>query len=116
MSTYKKNSIIKGQVTGIEKYGIFVNVDAFYNGLIHISEISDGFVRNVNDFVNIGDTICCKIIEVDEDNCQLKLSIKGIKYKLNAKVGEVIESPRGFSPLKRMLPKWIEETLKKMDN
>ena len=68
MSDYKVGSIIKGQVTGIEKYGIFINIDPWYDGLIHISEISQGFVKDINDYVKIGDTIYCQILEVDEDN------------------------------------------------
>ena len=100
MSDYKVGSIIKGQVTGIEKYGIFINIDPWYDGLIHISEISQGFVKDINDYVKIGDTIYCQILEVDEDNLQLKLSIKNIK-----------ESRRGFLPLKNNLPIWIKEKL-----
>ena len=39
MDSFKVGDIIKGQVTGIESYGIFINVNSEYNGLIHISEI-----------------------------------------------------------------------------
>ena len=49
MLKYEKGKIVTGHVTGIEKYGIFVNLDEFYSGLIHISEISDGFVKDIND-------------------------------------------------------------------
>lgn len=45
MTKFKKGEIIKGTVTGIEKYGIFVNLDNYYTGLIHISEISNFFVK-----------------------------------------------------------------------
>ena len=65
---YKVGDIIKVNVTGIEKYGIFVNIDADYNGLIHISEISDSFVRDINDYVKVGDTINSKILEIDDIN------------------------------------------------
>ena len=44
MNQYKKGEIVTGCVTGIEKYGIFVSLDEYYSGLIHISEISDFFV------------------------------------------------------------------------
>ena len=111
---YKKGMIIKGQVTGIEKYGIFVNIDYDYSGLIHISEISDGFVRNVGDYVTIGETIYVKIIEVDEDNLQLKLSIKNINYKIDGKRKGIEESVSGFSPLADSLPYWIEDKLKEL--
>ena len=46
MNQYKKGEIVTGCVTGIEKYGIFVSLDDYYSGLIHISEISDFFVKN----------------------------------------------------------------------
>ena len=51
MEKYSKDEIIEGLVTGIEKYGIFVGLDEYYSGLIHISEISDDFVRNINNYV-----------------------------------------------------------------
>lgn len=111
MSDYKVGSIIKGQVTGIEKYGIFINIDPWYDGLIHISEISQGFVKDVNDYVKIGDTIYCQILEVDEENLQLKLSIKNINYKTLNKFNNIKESKKGFLPLKDNLPIWIEKKL-----
>ena len=47
MNKYEKGNIVVGQVTGIEKYGIFIGLDEFYSGLIHISEISKGYVKNI---------------------------------------------------------------------
>ncbi len=111
MSIYKKGALVKGQVTGIEKYGIFVNIDQYYSGLIHISEISDGFVKTVNDYVTIGETIYAKIIEVDEENCQLKLSIKNIDYKVRKKFPKIIETEAGFNTLDDNLERWIREKL-----
>ena len=48
MAKYKIGDIVQGCVTGIEKYGVFVNLDEYYTGLIHISEVSDLYVRNIN--------------------------------------------------------------------
>ena len=112
MSDYKVGSIIKCQVTGIEDYGIFVNVDSDYSGLIHISEVSNSFVKDINDFVKTGETIYCQILEVDENNLQLKLSIKNINYKSTVSEKQIKESRLGFLPLKETLPKWIEDSLK----
>lgn len=113
---YKVGMIIKGQVTGIEKYGIFVNIDYDYSGLIHISEVSDGFVRNINDYVTIGETIYVKIIGVDDDNLQLKLSIKNINYKYGNNKNGVKESLSGFSPLADNLNTWIADKLNEIKN
>ena len=108
---YEGGKIVKGCVTGIENYGIFVSLDEYYSGLIHISEISNNFVKNVNDYVNIGETIKVKILDVDEENCHLKLSIKDFNYRLgnNKKRNKIVETGTGFYLLKENLDKWIEE-------
>ena len=51
MNSIKEKDIIKVKITGIKKYGAFASLDDNYNGLIHISEISYGFVRNINDYL-----------------------------------------------------------------
>ena len=81
MTRYKRGKIVKGTVTGIESYGIFVSLDEYYSGLIHISEISHDFVKNIHDYVEIGDIIYVEVLDVDEKLSQLKLSIKNIDYK-----------------------------------
>ncbi len=118
MSKYEKGKIIKGTVSGIESYGAFITLDEYYTGLIHISEISHGYVKNITDFMNIGDTIYVQILEVDNDTNHLKLSIKNINYKPEKirKYKKIIETPLGFKTLAYKLPKWIErsmETIKK---
>jgi len=82
---YKENDIVKCTITGFKDYGIFVSVDENYNGLIHISEISESFVKNVTDYGEIGDIIYAKVIEIDEKIKHLKLSIKNINYKIDGK-------------------------------
>ena len=115
--SYKeKDKIVTGYVTGIEKYGIFVNLDEYYSGLIHISEISPNFVRNVNDYVNIGETIKMKIVSVDEKNHQVKLSIKNLDYRIGKKKRtKIVETKHGFSTLKDNLSTWIDEKIKEID-
>lgn len=118
MANYEKGKIVKGIVSGVEKYGIFVKFDEFYSGLIHISEISNGFVRDPNNFVKIGDTINVKILEVDEMAGQLKLSIKDISYKEkpNRHRRKIVETPLGFRTLAYHLPRWIQENIENTRN
>ena len=105
---YKKGNIVTGCVTGIEKYGIFVSLDNYYSGLVHISEISDSFVRNINDYVNIGESINVKILDVNENDFHLKLSIKNIDYRINKKKrANIVEVGSGFNCLKDKLDDWI---------
>lgn len=115
MTKYKKGKIVEGTVSGIESYGIFVSCDEYYSGLIHISEISHGFVRNINDLVKIGDLIYVEILDVDEKESQLKLSIKNINYKkeVNPRKHKIIETTSGFKTLAAKLPEWVDKNLKK---
>ena len=85
MTKYMKGKIVKGTVTCIEPYGAFMSFDEYYSGLIHISEISKGFVKDIHDFVNVGDHIYVEILDVDDEEFHLKLSIKNINYKINGK-------------------------------
>ena len=115
MASYKKGKIVQGVITGIEKYGVFVSLDEYYTGLIHISEVSHGFVKDINDYFKIGETIYVEILEVDEVSAQLKLSVKNIEYKkkqYNNKK-KIKETSLGFKTLSYKLPFWIEESLKK---
>jgi len=115
MENYEVGSIVKGEVTGIESYGIFVKIDDNTNGLIHISEIANKYISNITKYVNVGEKIYAKVIDYDSDNNRLKLSIKGLNYKevyLNRKVQE---SVRGFSPLQENLEFWMDEALKDLN-
>ena len=118
MSKIKKGRIVRGTITGIEPYGAFVSCDDYYTGLIHISEISHGFVRNISDFVKVGDIISVEILDVDEELGHLKLSIKNIDYskKVIIKRRRIKETELGFKTLEYKLPIWINEALKKIEN
>ncbi len=110
MIKYEKGKIVTGYVTGIEKYGIFVSLDDYYTGLIHISEISSNYVRNVASYVNIGETIRMKVIEVDEKSHHIKLSIKNFDYRVNRKrKTKIKETENGFNTRSQQLSSWIEE-------
>jgi len=113
--TYKIDDIVKGEVTGIEEYGIFIRLDGNYNGLIHISEITGGFVSNINNYVSIGETIYVRILDINEKISQMKLSIKSINYKEDGMTQKVQESIKGFLPLQEHLEEWTEEKLKEID-
>ena len=117
MYSYEKGDIVKGKVTGIEKYGFFVSVNDDVTGLIHISEISNGFVKNVSDYVDIDEIISAKVIDYDDINNKLRLSIKDINYRNSAKKRKgIVETKSGFSKLGEELEKWIELKEKEIDD
>lgn len=111
MTSFKINDEVTGIVTGIETYGIFVNIDE-YSGLIHISEISENYVRNVSDFAIVGDKIKVKIIGINEKDKHLKLSIKSLNdEKKKIKKEKIVETSKGFSSLKDHLEEWINNKM-----
>ena len=69
----KVGDTVKGVVTGVVDFGVFVNVDGI-EGLVHISEISWERVNNPSDYVKTGDSVEAKIIAIDKD--RLNLSMK----------------------------------------
>ena len=68
-------SIVEGRVTAITKFGAFVELPGKRSGLVHISEVSAAFVRDVNDFLKVQDVVRVKILSVDEKG-KIALSIK----------------------------------------
>ena len=117
MTKYEKGKIVKGTVTCIEPYGAFMSFGEFYTGLIHISEISHEFVSNINDFINVGDRIYVEILDVDNIEGHLKVSIKNIQYKIGKpRKKKIIETKTGFKTLAKYLPIWIEKRLKNTKN
>ena len=88
----KKGDIIECIVSGIEEYGFFIKTKDDYSGLVHISEISENYIRNIYDYVI---------------NKKLKLSIKDINYRICTNLPQDVE--KGFKSLKENLPIWIDE-------
>lgn len=117
MTSYKVGNVVDVNVTGVTKYGIFVKVDDEYNGLIHISEISDKYVQNPRLLVKDNEKIFAEIIECDQENKQLKLSIKNVQYRNKGiRKKKIVETKHGFDTLLYKLPFWIEENIKNHKN
>jgi small subunit ribosomal protein S1 len=75
----KKGMNVKGQVVRLEKFGAFVEIGAERPGLIHISEMAHGYVRQPSDVVKEGDEIEAQIIDVNRKKKQIKLSLKALQ-------------------------------------
>lgn len=75
MSTLKKGSIVEGVITGITKFGAFVELPGGSVGLVHISEVADAYVKDVKDYYKENDKVKVKVINVDEKG-KIGLSIK----------------------------------------
>ncbi len=71
----EQGSIVEGKVTGILKFGAFVDLGNGKSGMVHISEVSNSFVNDINDFLKVGDSVKVKIISIGDDG-KIALSIK----------------------------------------
>ena len=115
MNGINVNDIVEVTVTGIQKYGAFVLINNKYDGLIHISEISSGYFKNINDYIKIKDKIYAQVVDIDFENSKFKLSIKNIDYRNDGKfINGNDNYENGFEPLKNRLELWISEKIKEI--
>jgi len=73
---YEVGRELTGKVTGIQPYGAFVALDENTQGLVHISEITHGYVKDVSEHLAVGDEVKVKVLSVDEGAGKISLSIK----------------------------------------
>ncbi|SHE66423.1 30S ribosomal protein S1 [Clostridium fallax] len=73
---YKINDIIQGKVVKFMNFGAFVELEPGVEGLVHISEITDENIAKASDVLKIGETIKVKVLDIDEKNHKMSLSIK----------------------------------------
>lgn len=78
--------ILEGKVTGITNFGVFVDLGEGKSGLVHISEIAQTYVNDVNEHVKVNDVVKMKVLTISEDG-KISLSIK--------KAQEPVQKPRG---------------------
>ena len=115
----KIGDIITATVSGIQPYGAFVSIDDGISGLIHISEISDGFVRDVHQFVEVNDKVTVKVIDYDPKTKQARLSLKALRSSSRREKLSMRIKPEavviGFDSIKEALPTWVEEKMKEIN-
>ncbi len=77
---YQPGQLVKGKVTKITNFGVFVGLEDGLEGLLHISELADHKVENPEDVVKVGDEIEVKILRVDADERKIGLSRKRVEW------------------------------------
>lgn len=88
-------AVLEGKVSGVTKFGAFVNLPGGKSGLVHISEIANTFVSDVAQFVSVGQTVKVKVIDINGD--KINLSIK--------RAEETQEAPRKRAPSQPRQPR-----------
>lgn len=74
----KPDMVVKGKVVRIESYGAFVDIGAERPGLVHVSELTRGYVKSPSEVVKEGDEVEAKVLEVDRRKRQIRLSMKAL--------------------------------------
>lgn len=120
---FEVDQILDGKVTGIQPYGAFVALNDEVQGLVHISEVTHGYVKDINEHLNVGDAVKVKVLNIDEKSKKVSLSIRATEEapKKPAKAPRAAQSQAssfkqqddgsvGFNSLKEKLQEWIEQS------
>lgn len=128
MSIYEVGNIVEGKVTSIKPFGAFVALDDKKQGLVHISHIAHGFVKDINEHLSVGDEVKVKILSVDEESGKISLSIRETEAKPEREEKRAPRAPRarenrpqqksntasqGFNTLEEKLKLWLKESNEK---
>jgi small subunit ribosomal protein S1 len=85
IKNYSVKDIVKGKVTRIVKFGLFVQVDGELEGLVHISELSAETVKKPSDAAKIGDELMVRIIDIDFDKRRMAFSVRQVENPVEEK-------------------------------
>lgn len=101
--------IVEGVVTKVAKFGAFVDLEDGKSGLVHISEIADTFVKDINNHVKEGDEVKVKVLSIDEKG-KIALSMKDAVEKKEEPQDEKIDER-----FEDLLSKFLKESNTKLD-
>ena len=85
---YQPGQLIKGQITKITNFGVFVGLEDGLEGLLHISELSDDKIENPEDLVKVGDELEVKILRVDTEERKIGLSKRRVEWTAEQEAAE----------------------------
>ena len=89
----EKGQILQGKISGITNFGAFVQLEGNVTGLVHISEVADSYVKEISEFLTVGDEVKVKVLNVDEGG------------KIGLSIRQAIEKPKVTKPRDQAQPK-----------
>lgn len=117
---FEVGSIVEGKITGIKPFGAFVALDEEKQGLVHISEVSHSYVKDIHDVLSVGETVKVKIKSIDEENGRISLSIRDTQAppehserrpRQSAKRNQDnSKNNQGFNTLEDKLKEWLKQS------
>ena len=116
---YQVGQFVIGKVYNVKPYALFMSFEDGATGLLHISEISDSFVRDIEKYGSVGDEIKVKILSIDKENGFLRVSYKQVppeeaysSHTNQRRLPTVTEEE--FRPLREKLDGWIDDAYSKI--
>jgi len=102
-------SKLQGKVTGITKFGAFVELPEGLTGLVHISEVADNYVKDINDHLKVGDLVEVRVINVEDDG-KIGLSIKKAKEQLSSQRSRSKANDRSKESFEQKISRFLKES------
>lgn len=119
---HKIGDVVTGKIFKVRPFALFVKLEDNSEGLVHISELSDSYVKDIEAFGTIDDEITVKVIQVDGKNGFMRFTYKGVPEEERSTTHQdnhrhmIAADENEFIPLKEKLPEWINEVLKKQED
>ncbi|AXF56111.1 S1 domain-containing post-transcriptional regulator GSP13 [Salicibibacter kimchii] len=120
VAEYEVGSIVEGKVTGVKPFGAFVALDDKNQGLVHISEVAHGYVKDINDVLSVGEEVKVKVKSVEPDSGKISLSIRATQPAPEGGEGrrgggrgpkkQQENKNQGFNTLEDKLKDWLKES------
>ena len=117
---YEVGQVVLGTIVNVKPYALFMEFEDGVTGLLHISEISDSFIRDIEKYGSIGDEIKVKVLSIDKENGFLRVSYKQVpaeesysSHTNQRRLPTVTEEE--FLPLKEKLEGWINDAYSKIE-
>src|SRR5699024_3366640 len=104
------SSKLQGKDNGITNFGALVEIEKGTTGLVHISEVADSYVKDINEYITVGDEVTVKVINVEDDG-KIGLSIKKAKDKPVRRSKKPAEKPENFESKMNQFLKDSEDRL-----
>eukprot|EP00879_Flechtneria_rotunda_P012753 GHRR01013317.1.p1 GENE.GHRR01013317.1~~GHRR01013317.1.p1 ORF type:complete len:992 (+),score=471.36 GHRR01013317.1:234-3209(+) len=92
LSSLQAGEVLEGKVVAVQAFGAFVDIGAESQGLIHVSQLMDGYVKNVADVIKVGDVVKAKVLSVDVESRRLALTRKGMGIRPARTASAAIEA------------------------
>ncbi len=109
----KKGMVVRGKVSRIEKFGVFVEIGAERPGMIHISELTHGYIRNAEEVVKVGDEIEAQVLGVNRRKKRIKLSRKALEQLPSRPAEKEVDAPEIDEPVPTAMEIALREAMER---